>query len=898
MTVFDLAPPASAASYNRPDWGAGCVMGGTGLCLARLARGVAMMSALLLGTAHARVASAAEYRTAPAPAWIAAVAPAEPSATQLEQVVDGVAYTLVDDQLRILQGERTRYLRYASKALNAKGVDGIANITIEFDPSWQSLTVHSVDVVRAGQVLPRLATARREVIQREKEMAARIFDGSKTLSLTLEDVRVGDTVDYSFSLSGGNPVFDGQEFGQFDLAYSVPVARRHARLLVPAGRPVRVQRFNGAPEATRLRQGEMLEYRWNATDVPGLVVEDQAPGWHRPHARVEWSEFRDWAAVADWAAPLYRTPDTLGPALSAEVARIAAASPKPVDRLLAALRFAQREIRYLGVETGRNAHAPNPPDLVYRRRFGDCKDKALLLLSLLDRLGIEAHAALVNTELRRGIADGMPDPGAFDHVLVRARLAGRNYWIDPTRSEQESGLATLHQPDFDLALVVAPGTRALSSMRDAARAPSQRRVKVLYDASRGFDKPVPYTVETVYEGAAAERQRDSLASNGIADLQKHYLEFYSDSYRGIRVAAPMVVDDDKVGNRITIREHYEIADIAVAAGSGKHTVQVATPDVDDLLKDPERTIRRAPLALTYPLEVSQSTELRLPEAWTITPMDARIDDPAFLFRRTVRKEDLRVLIEDAYSVRRDEVAADDMPRYVANLSKAREELGYHLSWTEAGSRPPVLDRMNWLVLAVLLLALALFSALAVLAFRYDPPAAPDPVDPALVGISGWLVLLTIGLCVAPVRIAADLVEVVDATSLDTWARIATPGGEDFHPLWGPLLLLEVVGNLFFLVASVLLLVLLFQKRSSFPRIAIAFLLGNLAFQLLDAWLCTLIPGITRVPEDVAQVVQSAISCALWSGYLWRSRRVRSTFTHRRREPATRADAADLPPVPA
>jgi transglutaminase-like putative cysteine protease len=867
-----------------------------GICVERLARCV-VLAALLSGTAHGRVAPDAEYRIAKKPEWIAAVAPAEPSDAQLGQAVDGVAYTLVDDQLRVLPTERTRYLRFASRALNAKGVDGIANITIEFDPSWQRLTLHGVDVVRAGRVLPRLASARKQVIQREKELAARIFDGSKTLSLTLEDVRVGDTVDYSFSLTGRNPVFDGLEFGQFDLSYNVPVARRHARLLVTPDRPLRLQRFNGAPEAARLRQGDLLAYAWNATDVLGLVVEDQAPGWYRPHARVEWTEFRDWAAVADWAAPLYRTPETLGAELAAEVARIAAASPRPVDRLLAALRFAQREIRYLGVETGRNSHAPNPPDLVYRRRFGDCKDKALLLLSLLDRLGIEAHAALVNTELRRGIADGMPDPGAFDHVLVRARIDGRDYWIDPTRTEQESRLAALHQPDFDLALVVAPGTRALASMRDAARAPSQRRVKVLYDASQGFDKPVPYTVETVYEGDAAERQRDSLSSNALADVQKNYLEFYANSYRGIRVAAPMVVEDDKVGNRITIREHYEIADIAVTA-DGKHTVQIATPDVDDLLKDPERTIRRAPLALRYPLEVRQSTELRLPEEWTITPMDARVDDPAFQFRRTVRKDDLRVLIEDAYSVRRDEVRADDMPRYVASLSKAREELGYYLSWTDVGNRPPLLERMNWPVVAVLLLALSLFAALAAVAWRYDPPARPGPPDPALTGIAGWMLLLAIGLCLTPLRIAIDMAEIVDATSLDHWARVATPGGENFHPLWGPLLLFELIGNLFFLVLSVLLLVLLFGKRSSFPRFAMACILGNLAFVLSDAWLSTQVPGITQEPGDWALVARSSISGLLWSAYLWRSRRVGSTFVRRRHAPAVQADDAPAPPLPA
>lgn len=100
------------------------------------------------------------------------------------------------------------------------------------------------------------------------------------------------------------------------------------------------------------------------------------------------------------------------------------ASADPGQRMLAALRFVQGQIRYLGVEIGAGSHAPSAPAVVLQRRFGDCKDKSLLAVTMLRSLGIDAEPALVNTNARRGIAGWLATPSAFDHVIARAHVKG------------------------------------------------------------------------------------------------------------------------------------------------------------------------------------------------------------------------------------------------------------------------------------------------------------------------------------------------------------------------------------------------------------------------------------------------------------------------------------------
>ena len=246
--------------------------------------------------------------------------------------------------------------------------------------------------------------------------------------------------------------------------------------------------------------------------------------------------------------------------------------------MLAALRLVQSQMRYLGVEVGMNSHLPNPPSLVFDRRFGDCKDKALLTVALLSRLGIDANVALVNTSMQKGLAEGLPNPGSFDHVIVRVVVDHKPYWLDPTLSEQRSDLAHLTQPDYGLALVVEPATTRLVPM-DTARSRIAKRPCTSCSMRARVSKSLS-AIRSPRSTKAAKRIRTGQpASKNLVDLQKGYLNWYANYYPHISVAAPLNVKDDEANNRLTISEHYQIVDIAtVSEKDSKHTVAISTVD--------------------------------------------------------------------------------------------------------------------------------------------------------------------------------------------------------------------------------------------------------------------------------------------------------------------------------
>lgn len=178
-------------------------------------------------------ATGAEYAIAPPPAWVTPLERGLPDAASKNTMSGGVQYLLADAQAKVGKGGLVSYRRIAGMPINASGVDSIANISIDFDPSYETLTLHAIDVIRGSETRHKLASVPVRILQRETELEARIYDGGKTASIVLDDVRAGDIVDYAFSITGQNPVFAGKVFGTANLQYGAPVARVHERILAP-----------------------------------------------------------------------------------------------------------------------------------------------------------------------------------------------------------------------------------------------------------------------------------------------------------------------------------------------------------------------------------------------------------------------------------------------------------------------------------------------------------------------------------------------------------------------------------------------------------------------------------------------------------------------------------------
>lgn len=631
--------------------------------------------AAVLVLAAAAPARAAPFEVAPVPAW-AVPAPALPA----EAPPDGVAeMQVVDRQLRVDGPAPELFVRRSWKILSRAGLERFAQVEVSFEPSYQKLALHELWIERDGKRRNVLDPAKVKIIQKESGLEEQLYDGALTALVFLEDARVGDTVGVSYSLTGDNPVFAGHLARALEVSGGVAVRAWRFRLVGPRDLFVTSRAHHVALDSTVRDVGAAREWVWQAADVKPPPDEDGVPVDEDPNAWLEVSDFHDWAEVVRWARPLF--PDAAAsPELDAEVARLRAAGDAKAQTL-AALRFVQDEVRYLGIELGPNSHEPHPPGQVLTQRFGDCKDKAYLLVTLLRRLGLDADVALVNTEIRRGLDGMLPGPNDFDHAIVRTRLGGKTYWLDATRSLEGGALDDLVAPRFDRALVLDPATTGLETIPRWKPSGPLERVEETYAESpaRG---DVALTVVTRYAGPRADEMRRTLGETTLEALGKRYLDFYRAEDLELKSTGPLQVKDDRAAGTLTVTERYDVSHFWDAAGH--HTFDGAP--IREALRVPRVRERRAGFELGPPQWVRYEVRLERALHGEASASQTHQEGPHLTFAHDydstdrLFKLDMELHTDDAV------LRPDELGKYLSTVEGIKDRLGFE---TWRGSVTPV-----------------------------------------------------------------------------------------------------------------------------------------------------------------------------------------------------------------
>jgi hypothetical protein len=620
--------------------------------------------------AHAQVPPRA-WTVGPPAAWV------KPQSlptgdTPLTSAADsGRLYLLVDHQVRA-GAATTDYRRYAWTALSTAGVQNASEVQMRFDPSFERLVIHHVRLLRDGRDVFAFRLSDVRVIQQERSLDEQIYSGELTAVVFLRDLRPGDTLDYAYSVEGANPILGGGLDDELPLAFEAPVRLVRHVVQVPARTTLSV-----APRHTTLApqvetSGAWRSYTWMATEVPASVADEDEPGWFDPDPRIEIGTFGSWKEVADWARTLFDGQLQPSPAVTALAERFRA-TPGGVRAAAAeAVRFVQDEVRYLGIEMGPSSHRPHPPDQVLRQRFGDCKDKSLLLVALLRALGVDAAPALVDTVRGRGLDETHPSPFAFDHAIVHAVIDGRDAWIDATESDVGGELEDRDPPPFERALVLRPGARQLTPIPLADSREPAVVLKETFTIGRP-GSPTRLDVTTTFRRGEADSMRRDLAATPAQELAKNYLDDYAHDIPEIKAVSAPVVSDDRRRNVLVVTESYEMPTLWK---NGRR--ELRGWGVDDHLPAHVAATRTTPLAVPHPVHVRHELVIRANGRFHVGRRATTVTGGAFTLTSMLTANGNEIGLTFDYRSRSDVVLPERMKIHAEEMDHLEDALSFHL----------------------------------------------------------------------------------------------------------------------------------------------------------------------------------------------------------------------------
>jgi len=582
-------------------------------------------------------------------------------------------YYLVDRQTNFIEKQHF-YSRTVQRLNTPTGVENNSQLTFEFDPSYESLVVHAINIIRNGKTLNKLEPDTVVFVQQEKQLESLMYVGTISALFVLTDIRPGDVLDYSVSVIGSNPVFGEKFFSSVKLGWGVDVKKQYVKYRTPKGRPLNVKLIKSDTAIQTVHGKNYTDYIWQKNDISATYFEDAFPHEFQPVPLLLVSEYDNWKTVGEWAVPLYEQDKPLSKKLLSLIEHWKLSSPSKTEYAQNALRYMQDEIRYFGVEFGRNSHMPSHPNDVIERRFGDCKDKSITLATMLRKANIDASLALVSYNNRSGIKDLLPSPGVFDHVIVTAKIDGDVLWLDPTRTMQRGPLRFTPVTSFGKALVIDKANEGLTDVNPDSQQYSETVIKEVVTAA-DFWKPSTLKVTTVYSGRAAEYQRRRFADKNLVDISHQYFEYYSKLYTGITKIEELNYVDDEINNQFSTTETYEIPSFWQYDSEGAWFSAYGY-GVKDYTSLPKALQRKMPLALNHSVQLKHQFTVEhsssLNKFVALKPIV--IEDDAVVFRRESSVKDNVYQVEFQYESKSHLVDVKKMPKHIASLRKINKVL--------------------------------------------------------------------------------------------------------------------------------------------------------------------------------------------------------------------------------
>ncbi len=635
------------------------------------------LSALMVAFAAVAFGQSKIVKKGPIPSWVAPTN-INYSYNKLEQHAEDGYYTIAFNK-QVAVSLQTTYINQVDKILNESGIENASEISVTWDPSFQQLTFHSIRIIRGKESIDKLKLNKIKTLHQETDSYKHLYDGSLTALLLLEDTRKGDVIEYSYSLQGMNPAFKGKYADFLTMAFSVPVGQLFYRVLAPVDRPLYTENILGKNEPVIIRRLNEKEYVWSQVNVEPVIIEDNVPGWYEAYPTVAISEYNDWKDIRDWASALFPNEVSIGPALQKRIDAIRNNFSTDEARTSEAIRFVQDEIRYLGIEMGAGSYKPHNPNQIFNQRFGDCKDKTYLLVTMLQAMNISATPVFINTSSKKGIHNWLPSPTAFDHVTVRIKVNGAFYFVDATSNYQRGGVKKLSYPDYQAALILADSSAGLTTIEP--QQPGYVEVKESFSIP-DMKGAATLKVITTNCGQFADIARSDFANNSLNELKKSYKNFYSAYFEKIKADSISYKDDEQSG-LFTVYEYYTIEDFWQLQ-DGIQKASIAAFVINSTIRRPKEKLRTMPFRITYPANYREIIEVHLPENWNIEPMDENIRTSAFAYKAISVLDGKKLTLTYEYQTFKDHVAPAEISSLLAQYKRIDEKTAWDLTYNTTG----------------------------------------------------------------------------------------------------------------------------------------------------------------------------------------------------------------------
>jgi hypothetical protein len=488
-----------------------------------------------------------------------------------------------ETNVTVLSADRIRtHIREAYKVLRPEGRER-GTIAVYFDPATKITSLHGWCIPAQGKDY--------EVKEKDAIDVAPPAEGGYLVEDTrLKILRIpapdpGNIVGYEYEVE--RRPFWLQHTWSFQGVD--PVRESHYSLQLPAGWVFKTSWLFHPEVKPDEKNGNVLQ--WSISDVKALRPEPDMPPWKGLAAQMIVSffpsggtssknEFASWEDIGNWYGNLISTRMEASGPIKEEVKSLTEGKATTLAKMQAIANFLQRDIRYVAISLGIGGFQPHAAPDVFVHRYGDCKDKATLMRTMLREIGVDSYHVVINDE-RGSVTRDSPAHNGFNHVILAIKLPddvkdasliavmqhprlGRILFFDPTNELTPFGqIGGYLQANYGLLVEPAGGELVDLPQQPSPMNGIERVGKMTLDA-KGMLKG---DVEEVRMGDRASSERWRLRTvTKDADRIKPIESLLGSSLPGFQITHASVVNFEQTDRPFGFNYTFRSDNYAKAAG--------------------------------------------------------------------------------------------------------------------------------------------------------------------------------------------------------------------------------------------------------------------------------------------------------------------------------------------
>ena len=620
-----------------------------------------------------------KFKIEKTPEWVKLVSIPDKSSFAKYEIGLGFYLTLADNQVNL--DNNSYYNHEVINVVSYSGITKASQLSITYDTSYQQLKIHHLYIWRKGEKLDRTDKLSFKILNNEYNLNQGIYMGSITAYDNLDDIRKDDLIDFAYTLVGDNPILSNEKYLFTPLETTNPIDYYFIRILYSKDKNYEYKCVN-SDSSLNLSSTVVDKYKQieiNEKDVKAFKYEERMPSWIIPCKYFTLSSFKSWKDVNNWAQNVFALKKE--PNLDDVFKEIFTGTETMDEKIDKIIHYVQNDIRYMGIESGIGSLKPFPPNDVVKHRYGDCKDKSLLLVSLLKKIGInEAYPALVNTYMRHNTDVLFPSNEVFNHCIVKFKYDNKSYWVDPTIEQQGGNYKNLSVDDYGKALIIGVSSDSLSIM-DTQNVFSNTEIIDEYTIT-SFTEPSKLELKSTRYGFDADRRRIDLEQNTAEDLSKYVTDELKQYYPTVNKTSDIVIDDDIKNNVFKTSYKYEID------GFWQDGDKMSDKDLAGywIFKFEPQTLyqdfnvsacikRKFDYELMFPLNLNYEVIFHFPKDMFIPDKYVKFDNAAFYFDEKIEQLSSNSFkVKYTYKTKSKFIKADDYEKFCEEKNKIGKNL--------------------------------------------------------------------------------------------------------------------------------------------------------------------------------------------------------------------------------